>query len=263
MSQHTIQISTESNGLPIKTITLSDFALPPMRPAPNIGNLWLMTMKFLGQYEDELQATLSPEEIQRRSRFQRPEDRRRFTLSRGALRRILGRSLDADPSGLQFVTGPAGKPALAGHSLQFNLSHTANWVAIACATQSPVGVDIEEEDRKINALEIATRSFHPNEAARLAATPAEKQLPIFLQWWTAKEATLKAWGESIFTGIATLDFSSWGSQPMAKLTDGSGTQWNARRFNRDHLHGTLVTGASVQSVTLQLGLAGGPPTSPQ
>lgn len=263
MTRPAIQVSAESNGLPITTVILSDFALSPMRLDPNVCELWLMSMTFLEQYENELQATLSPEEVQRCERFRQPVDRRRFTLSHGALRRILGCTLESDPAGLQFFTGAAGKPSLVDHPLQFNLSHTSNWVAIACAAQGSVGVDIEEGDRRINALDIATHSFHPNEAARLTTTPAENQLPLFLHWWTAKEALLKAWGKSIFEGIATLDFSSWDSQPMAKLTDDSETQWNAHRFNQNHLHGTLVTGADVQSVTLRLGLAGRPPTSHQ
>lgn len=255
MGRHFIQISTDTTARPMDTSVLPDFDHPAMQCAPNIGGLWLMTMKFLERYESDFLHTLSEEELLRQSRFQHARDRSRYALSHGALRRILGRTLNTDPAALQFTTGPSGKPALIGHALEFNLSHTANWVAVACATTGSVGVDIEEEGRDIRALEIAQHSFHPNEAARLAREPSPQQLPLFLQWWTAKEATLKAWGESIFTGIATLDFSDWDSGHSATLLSEGGTLWTARRFKKDTIYGTLVTAATIPAVTLRVGLA--------
>ena len=84
--------------------------------------------------------------------------------------------------------GPHGKPFFTDYpELQFSLSHTKG--AVACAiSDSPCGVDIELENRRVN-LAVSRRFFTPREVAYIGCDTLR-----FLEVWTRKEAILKRRG---------------------------------------------------------------------
>jgi 4'-phosphopantetheinyl transferase len=103
--------------------------------------------------------------------------------------------------GLQFDTeinySKEGKPFFVfNSSLQFSISHTNNYIAIAFCEKS-IGIDIEKERK--SKLEIANRFFHPKEAEYLRnIKDKEEQNKAFTKIWTIKESYVKCIG----TGIA-------------------------------------------------------------
>ena len=60
-------------------------------------------------------------------------------------RRVLSHYAAVPPSDWQFVINDKGKPSLEGgaHALDFNLSHSGEWLACAVTAGTPVGVDLE------------------------------------------------------------------------------------------------------------------------
>ncbi len=88
---------------------------------------------------------------------------------------------------------PKGKPFAEGSPLEFNLSHSGQWLLCAVGDQ-PLGVDIEVF--KPRDLKIAERFFTPKEQEFLALQKADAHLR-FLQIWTAKEAYFKWQGSGI------------------------------------------------------------------
>ncbi|MBW7907995.1 MAG: 4'-phosphopantetheinyl transferase superfamily protein [Kiritimatiellae bacterium] len=252
MSRYPISRIEPSALSPLVTCPLRSWGdiPPPLRPQG--AEVWLMTARYLEPYRSELERSLSDEERARCERFVRREDRERARLFRGALRRILAAYLDADPIELQFSTSENGKPALANDALAFNLSHSGDWLAVACAREGDMGVDIEVRGRDLNPLDVANHSFCKSEAARLAELPLPDQLPLFMKWWTAKEATLKAWGETLFSGVGSLDFSGWIAEPSIAFATADATRWHAWRFERRDVWGTIVTNHAIQRVTLRL-----------
>jgi 4'-phosphopantetheinyl transferase len=154
---------------------------------------------------DKFAATLSPAEHLRADRFRSERDRHRFVVAHCFLRVLLGRYLDLDPSELHFSRGPCGKPVLAGapaHSgLHFNLAHSEDMALLAFSRLGPVGIDLEWIRPLDDALELADRFFSPRESAELRQHPADLQPEVFFEFWTRKEAWLKATGEGIASSL--------------------------------------------------------------
>lgn len=91
--------------------------------------------------------------------------------------------LDVADSGACRVAGIAG--------VHVSISHSAG--AVACAVCSmPVGVDVESLARPRDHLALAETVHSAAQREQLAALPAGARALPFLQWWTLKEAWLKA-----------------------------------------------------------------------
>ncbi len=108
----------------------------------------------------------------------------------------------------QFVLNEHGKPALAGaaHALDFNLSHSGDWLACAVTAGTPVGVDIEYCHPKRTTMKLARRFFRQEEVAALQVCSEAQQRDRFYDFWTLKEAAVKARGEALVPGLEARGF---------------------------------------------------------
>ncbi|MFP4222159.1 MAG: 4'-phosphopantetheinyl transferase family protein [Phormidium sp.] len=157
--------------------------------------VWRLCLRdWPGGIEDE--SVLTGAERERARRYRRQEDRHRFVLTRSWLRRLLGVYLDQDPAGLRVETTPEGKPFLAGFPVLFNLSHSGDWALLGFCRDRPLGVDVEAH-RSVPVLSLARRFFQTSEVATLEGLPPAEQERLFFEYWTAKEAYLKATGEGL------------------------------------------------------------------
>lgn len=145
-----------------------------------------------------LEACLSLPERQKYSTLTRPAVRQNFLLSRGCLRYLLGYYLDLPPHALVFTFGPYGKPSLSStthqSTLQFNLSHSEQRIVIALHLQRSLGIDIEHLRPVTQLASLCRRCLTPIEAETMLPLDTEQSSRRFLQYWTAKEALLKAMG---------------------------------------------------------------------
>ena len=146
---------------------------------------------------DQYRALLTPAERAREDRFHFDADKERFVIGRALVRLQLSRYLGGDPRRWAFVTNPHGRPELlvpgGPAPLGFNVSHTRGLVACAVARTHDVGVDVEYVDRALT-HDIADRFFAPAEVTDLRALPAGQQARGFFDYWTLKEAYIKARG---------------------------------------------------------------------
>jgi len=123
-------------------------------------------------------------------------------------RRVLSRYAAVAPSDLQFVLNEHGKPALAEatHALEFNLSHSGEWLACAVTAGSPVGVDLEYRHSRRATMKVARRFFREEEVAALQVCRGARQRDRFYDFWTLKEAAVKARGETLVPGLRSRGF---------------------------------------------------------
>jgi 4'-phosphopantetheinyl transferase len=158
---------------------------------------------------DDLLEFLSAEEHARADRMAGVRDRALWARSRGVLRELLGRYLQADPRELSLATSPKGKPVLDTASartgrqadatrLCFNLSHSGETALYAFTTAGPVGVDVQVARRPIDPLAVAARAFGPAEADRLRRLDPKAREQEFLRAWVRHEAALKCLGTGIW-----------------------------------------------------------------
>lgn len=166
-----------------------------------------------------LHALLNSEEKARAERFVFDQHRRAFVMNRAVLKLILASYYDhaRDPLELVFVYNRYGKPTLPDTpELQFNISHSADKALIAVSCNQPVGVDCEAVDKLVSVEKIALSQFSAAEYAHLVALPTCKIAGVFFQYWTRREATMKAVGMGFSLDIKKLCFD----QDTAFINDG-------------------------------------------
>ena len=145
-----------------------------------------------------LRACLSPEETDRYHRLKLPHVRQNFLLSRGCLRYLLSFYTGLPPEELKFSLGDCGKPKLdkfgVQSSLEFNLSHTQDRIVVALHHHRALGMDIEQVRTVTNLDSMCKHCLTPKETNTVLPLPEASGCHRFLQYWTAKEALLKALG---------------------------------------------------------------------
>jgi 4'-phosphopantetheinyl transferase len=145
---------------------------------------------------EQYRRLLNADERAREARFHFDTDKERFVIGRALTRLQLSRFLGGDPRTWPLVTNAYGRPELAGPTpppLGFNVSHTHGLVAIAVTGTTDVGVDVECITRRLT-HEIADRFFAAREVADLRQLGEGEQARVFFDYWTLKEAYIKARG---------------------------------------------------------------------
>ena len=178
-------------------------------------HLWLANLNISSQEIERLKNTLSVDEIARADRFKFEEHRRRFIAARGYLREIIGGYLPQYCRGkrhfsLTFKYSDRGKPKLPNTNLQFNVSHSQNIALYGITKNNLIGIDVEYLRSNVECDKIAKRFFNEREYRIINSLSKEKQTQTFFQFWTIKEAYLKATGEGLGGGLETveIDFNS-------------------------------------------------------
>jgi len=167
---------------------------------PNQAHLWYLqleerTAPHLLQAANRL---MLPEEFIKSQKFLTPRARDSYLITRAFVRTVLSQYIDVSPQSWKFDVNAYGKPEIAspavGRSLRFNLANTNGLVTCAVALHRDIGVDAESIDNADETAEIADRYFAPAEVAALRALPSDKRRDRFYEFWTLKEAYLKARG---------------------------------------------------------------------
>jgi 4'-phosphopantetheinyl transferase len=153
---------------------------------------------------------LTPDEHERMARLIFDRDRQRFLLTRALVRTMLSRYAPVAPADWRFIANVHGRPEIAGRradvpDLRFNISHTDGLVACAVTIGREVGVDVEHVGRRL-IHDVATRFFAPREVADLRALPETEQARAFFDYWTLKEAYIKARGFGLALPLADFAF---------------------------------------------------------
>ncbi|MGE3275439.1 MAG: 4'-phosphopantetheinyl transferase superfamily protein [Vicinamibacterales bacterium] len=141
---------------------------------------------------------LSAEERARFDRFQHAGARTEFLVGRALVRTTLSRYADVPPEAWAFAIGSHGRPDLATRPpgtppLVFNLSHTRGLAACAVTVDRELGVDVEFTGRSFT-HDVPGRFFAAEEVRALRALPEAEQHAVFFDYWTLKEAYIKARG---------------------------------------------------------------------
>ena len=183
--------------------------------------LWRIDLEAVGSDESRWRKNLSPDELERASRFHFPRDRQRFAASRSLLRILLAGYLATDPAAVSFSYSEKGKPSLgpayAGSNLKFNISHSGGVTLLAFTRGREIGVDVEQVRGDSDLQAIARRFFSPKERARLADLPVEKTVDAFFRCWTRKEAYIKAVGDGLSLPLDQFDVSFDAGEASALL----------------------------------------------
>jgi 4'-phosphopantetheinyl transferase len=149
----------------------------------------------------EYEGLLAPAERVRRDRYRFEHSRREYLLTRALVRTTLSRYAPVAPAAWTFRENKYGRPEIdptvappTAHSLRFNLSNTQGLIACVVALTREVGVDVEDTQRPGETVGIADSFFAPPEVKELRALRADLRRSRFFDYWTLKEAYIKARG---------------------------------------------------------------------
>ena len=192
----------------------------------------IQDQKLLAEYRSLLPAT----ELQRLERYRFDKHRKQYLVGRALIRTILSRCTALAPSKIDITREDNGRPYLLKSGKdsppQFNLSYTDGLVAVAVTLESRVGIDVENTSRETDCLEIAERYFSPDEYKELVQLPVPLLKQRFFEFWTLKEAYLKARGLGLNAPLAEASFAignndsvTMNPTPMTMADDGD---WHLR-----------------------------------
>jgi 4'-phosphopantetheinyl transferase len=180
---------------------------------PRDIHLWLsfyneITDKgLLGHYRELLVA----EEKEQEQRFHFSRDRHRYLVTRAMVRTVLSRYTLTDPASWLFSVGAYGRPEIANvesrsETPSFNISHTQGLIVLGVAKRRAIGVDVENVLEREVSIDIADQFFSREEVAALAQVPTHQKKYRFFEYWTFKEAYIKARGMGLSLPLDKFSF---------------------------------------------------------
>src|SRR3712207_6340184 len=176
--EHLEQLKKKEEGGASRStrVTLRDpfWAQPPaaLALAGDEVHVWRADVRSAYAHRDDLWPVLAKDERQKASDLFFEGDRKRFVVSRGVLRILLGRYLRVQPGSLVVGYNPHGKPFLVGAArVRFSLSHSHGLVLHAFVHDRDIGVDVEHIREDLGLDEIAARHFSTREVAALHSLP--------------------------------------------------------------------------------------------
>lgn len=156
----------------------------------------------------------------------------RYVAAHGRLRHILASYVQEKPERLLFAKAAQGKPYLVHHAeLSFNLSHTGDFMAVAVARNCQLGIDIEQIKARANFSALVKRCFSATEAAYWQQLAEAEQTRQFYQFWTRKEAFVKATGLGISLGLKDCELDINHPEQFYRVPSVCG--WANQWHNRD------------------------------
>lgn len=165
-------------------------------------HLWTIDPKQV-KLTQGLQGLLSHAESEKVDRYRNDTAKHTALITRIFIRLLLSEYATLLPADWQFTISKLGKPELyqAPLPLRFNLSHNDELIVCALCLDKDIGCDIENRFRTVNVNAIVKRFFSRQEAQRIIAAPTR-----FFEYWTLKEAFVKATGLGISQGLDTFSF---------------------------------------------------------
>lgn len=181
---------------------------------PSEIHLWLVDYQEISDEALHLayRELLSADEREKEPKYYFARDRRRYLVTRVLVRTVLSRYVPIDPRDWVFGTNAYGRPYAMNPQagdirLTFNLSHTHSMIVLGVTMGRALGVDVENIRSREVSISMADRFFSPLESGELAKTPSHRQQYRFFEYWTFKEAYIKARGMGLQLPLDKFSFN--------------------------------------------------------
>jgi 4'-phosphopantetheinyl transferase len=195
--------------------------------------------------------TLDPSETARSARFRVEAARFHYVAAHALARFAIGRALARNARSLEFDYDSLGKPHLVGATdLGFSLSHADGLVGCALGVHREIGIDIENMRQETDLDAISDVAFAGSEREWVAASSIGDRRELIFQFWTLKEAYLKAKGVGFSHPPEEAVFDLAEQQPRLKSNDGFDADWRfgSMRAGAAHIVSVAVRTSSAAPV---------------
>lgn len=193
-------------------------------------HIWCIRWPEMTDFWKNHEYILSGQELEQAGRFRFPEDRMRYIAGKVVVRILLKRYLDMET--IDFSVNELGKPyhkKIAGkRTVDFNISHSGEFILAVFAVGMDIGVDVQEMAECPDYREIAENFYTAEEAEDVKNEGPD----LFFQYWAAKEAYVKALGIGLGRGM---DFFSVRNEKIAEKIRKIRTGFCIRSGSKDML----------------------------
>ena len=166
----------------------------------NVAHLWYVYPDAIDDWYllAAYHSIMSADEAEQQARYRFAAGRKEYLVTRALVRSVLSAYAPILPRDWMFVRNEHGRPEISGPPgaprFRFNLSNTRGLIVCLVARDREVGVDVEDVHRPGETVAVADRFFSPFESAMLNRQPLHRQRDRFFDYWTLKEAYIKARG---------------------------------------------------------------------
>lgn len=214
---------------------------------------------LLDRYRD----LLDPAERQRERSFYFERDRERHVIAHALLRTVLTRETGSAvaPECWEFAADRFGKPRVCAPDApvpSFNLTHADGLAAVAVTRGAAIGVDAERIGGNASAVADSAGLFAAHETAAIEACPPDERAARFLEYWTLKEARVKAVGGGLALPFDRPAFRFPGGPSIELCAEeeagahGPGWKFWQLRLRGDFVVAICVERTGVEPLRLQL-----------
>ncbi len=174
-------------------------------------HLWRVFLPGFQSQEPYLRKLLTLEQAEREKKLADPIRKSRYIVKKAILSLLLSRYTGAPPTEIKLATSHYGKPHVIANAnsptVEFNLSHSGEWLFIAFSARGPVGIDIELIIDDFPVSKISRKFFSSCEASLIDDCPKDCQAQAFFKVWVRKEAYIKAIGKGLYLSLNSFDVS--------------------------------------------------------
>lgn len=182
----------------------------------------------------ELFSVLSSEERERADRYQFAAHRQRFIACRARLRILLAGYTAGSVENISLLTNAHGKLSLNGHgssvSIRFNVSHSQDLAVLAFSLDREIGVDVEAVRTDEWLDQVARAHFSAGEYRFYSKTPMAQRNQVFFDYWTRKEACLKAIGLGLSFPMNQISVDLSSHRTEQRIRAGESRAWTVEAF---------------------------------
>ena len=172
---------------------------------------------------DGYRSILSAEESEKHDRFYFEKDRHSYLVSHALVRKVLSSYCAVKPEEWRFTISQHGKPEISSAikcpAIKFNLSHTDGMSAVVVTLDADCGVDVENITRRSKTLAVAERMFAEPEVAVMRDSEDSHLNNIFFEYWTLREAYVKALGTGLGGSSKEFYFIVEGEHQNSRVAD--------------------------------------------
>ena len=194
-------------------------------PPENLIEIVFFSLECDADERRDLLLLLSEDETQRAARFRFDKHRHRFITGRARIRQILALRADCLPVEIGFELNRYGKPSLAkpesAREMHFNATSSDTLGAIAISRTAPLGLDIEkvQSDNARDYDGIVANEFGSAENDWYKKQVGCGRIRVFFEFWTCKEAYLKALGIGLSGKLDSFSINLEGAKPRISHTE--------------------------------------------
>lgn len=207
----------------------------------NLSNHFDLWRIYIPDHRDSIDKDydlLLKEEQEKSETFLKEEDRVRYILSRIYVRKLLAKYLNTETTELEFKYSEQNKPILENYPmLNFNISHSGDYIILGFANKWSVGVDIELMNTHVDLYNMIINCMSSTEVSMILNSEMPRKM--FYKYWTRKEALLKGVGIGLTDRLKDISCSD-GLNLVPIEFSGFASSWKVWSFEMENSYSVSI-----------------------